>query len=143
MQQNRSIIPMVSKAFSRENACLANLYKVICELDNDNPSTLKVIINNLHRQNTTPAGSTYEMPFVNVMHLARIKIVDFFPHRLDDFVKEVKVKGRSTLIWSFWLAVQDAASTKATLAEGEEPPTLNVHVAGAAAEKLLGLMPAK
>lgn len=83
------------------------------------------------------------MPFVNVTHLARIKVVDFFPHRLEDFAREVNVGGQIKTRWSFWLTVKDAGDRMTKHLEGEEPQMLNLHVTGAAAEKLLDMKPYK
>lgn len=43
------------------------------------------ILHNESHNNTTPDGVEYRLPFQNVRYRSRLRVVDFFPHSLEDF----------------------------------------------------------
>lgn len=82
----------------------------------------------MHNPNRTVDGK--ELPFINVKHLARIAVVDYWPHNLKDFAY---YSNNSRWSWRFWLVVKDA--------EDREGFLHNVEVAGDQAETLLKMRP--
>ncbi|RDW78614.1 telomere-binding alpha subunit central domain protein [Aspergillus mulundensis] len=47
--------------------------------------SLEAIINNPSHNNSAPRGITYRLPFQNLCYLTTVRVVDFYPPRLEDF----------------------------------------------------------
>jgi protection-of-telomeres protein 1 len=52
--------------------------------------SLSDIIHNESHNNTTPEGIEYRLPFQNLRYRSRLRVVDFFPHDLEDFAVPYK-----------------------------------------------------
>lgn len=96
-------------------------------------SSYDEIVENPYRRNITPNGITYELPFINVKHRTHLRVVDYYPHNLQEF-SQLKRKPRSSFTeweWDFWLVVV------AGDLDGEQKRPINLHVCGEDAQVLL------
>ncbi|KAK2759140.1 hypothetical protein FQN54_003239 [Arachnomyces sp. PD_36] len=116
------------------------------------------ILHNESHNNTTPEGVEYRLPFQNVRYRSRLRIVDFFPHKLEDFAVQYK-KDYDYLSdvesdddqdgpsqepdtsmkweWRFCLLVEDGISATSRAEEPKE--RIQLMVARADAEFLLNM----
>jgi hypothetical protein len=47
--------------------------------------SLEAILNNPTHNNTSPDGIKYYLPFQNLLYLSTVRVVDYYPPRLEDF----------------------------------------------------------
>jgi len=71
-----------------------------------------------------------ELPFINVKHLVRVAVVDYWPHRLKEF-SNLSQDGKWQ--WHFFLVVRDV--------QERDGFVHNVEVAGSQAKTLLNMTP--
>ncbi|KAF2486297.1 hypothetical protein BDY17DRAFT_315178 [Neohortaea acidophila] len=106
---------------------------------------------NAMHKNTTPAGREYVLPFINVKYRARVRVVDFEPKRLEDFVHQGQPARReddgedeavmdwessARWEWGFSLQLEDASRTKES--DGDASNRLWVNVRHQDAQYLFG-----
>jgi protection-of-telomeres protein 1 len=117
------------------------------------------ILHNESHNNTTPDGVEYRLPFQNVRYRSRLRVVDFFPHSLEDFAVRYKTDydylsdvetddeeaeleneppGSVKWEWRFCLLVEDGVSTKQN-AKDQPKERMELLVARADAEFLLNM----
>lgn len=114
------------------------------------------ILHNESHNNKTPDGIEYRLPFQNVRYRSRLRVVDFFPHRLEDFAvaykKEIdhlsdaeidneaelvnELSGSVTWEWRFCLLVEDGIPTTQN-SKSEPKERMELMVAKSDAEHLL------
>jgi len=82
----------------------------------------------VHNPNRNIDGK--ELPFVNVKHLVRVAVVDYWPHNLKEFSFVSKNRKWE---WRFFLVVKDM--------EDRDGFLHNIEVAGSEAETLLKMKP--
>jgi len=102
----------------------------------------------------TPSGSTITYPFMNRRFRAKVRCVDFYPPKLEDFTQslddtkyndatgvdlppsslDMDSTPKPRWVWHFWLLVEDASTP-----EGEEPARMKLLIAGEDALYLLQL----
>ncbi|KAJ5488725.1 hypothetical protein N7539_003615 [Penicillium diatomitis] len=102
-------------------------------------------------QNEIPGGIIYQLPFQNVYYQIEVRVVDFFPPRLEDFAVQVPMHsivapGDSThqrgehqrleWEWRFCLLVE---GTEPSGSKDEPRPTMKIYVTGAEADHLLSI----
>ena len=102
--------------------------------------------------NTIPGGITYQLPFQNVCYRPEVRVVDFFPPKLEDFAVQVpmetilagndRVNGtpRMEWEWRFCLLVE---GTEPLMSKNEVRAQMKLFVTGAEAVHLLSLDPTK
>jgi protection of telomeres protein 1 len=110
-------------------------------------STVSAILSAPQRRYAIGAETTIDMPFINARWRARVRVVDFYPNKLEDFSRPVEgltqseMDGREDLDpdskvnnweWAFYLLVEDAKVSK-----GEDPAKLSLLVSNSAAQGLL------
>ncbi|OJD29727.1 telomere-binding alpha subunit central domain-containing protein [Diplodia corticola] len=66
---------------------------VKCERPQDPTTRLTDIENNERRMYRTPNGVDCDLPFVNAMYKARVRVVDFWPDNLEDFSESLDDPG--------------------------------------------------
>lgn len=131
---------------------------VICRNQDVNPSTISSVLS-FPRTSRGPSGEEIQLPFVNQKRRAMVRVVDFYPPRLEDFARPysstlnsqqdpdsdaeggadpVDVDVDSSLPypwqWDFFLLVEDG---KRLTKQGETPPRLWLHVSNPEAQFLL------
>lgn len=102
-------------------------------------STLDDILDSNGRLLVTSDGQSRAAPFNNVKHHARLRVTDFYPHRLRDFAvyEPTSSPSQTPWQWCFWLVLSSADPQ-----EGNEQG-INVLVHGRDAEQLLRLQPSE
>lgn len=103
--------------------------------------------------NSGPEGVEYRLPFQNLRYKASVRVVDFFPPRLEDFAvaynpeyamlsdaesDEDSSMGQQRWEWRFCLLVEDGGPN-ARYKKGENRDRLKLFVAGQDAVFLLGI----
>lgn len=134
---------------------------VRCEAIDVELTSLADILNESQLEQTTVAGNAYKLPFRNCKYKTRVKVIDFFPDKLEDFAiqpkgthrsgsedsdddmssqrsyqSDVSGIGKDRWEWFFFLMVQDSQSSTT---EPETPKTMLLQVTGADAEYLLNM----
>ena len=106
-------------------------------------STLADIVYNPSLQYRTPDGVKIDLPFVNCKYRARVRVVDFYPPDLRDFIhwksdcewnpptKQADYI-RDHWEWAFMLLLEDA-----NLQPGSEPVRLRTVITNKAAQYLI------
>jgi hypothetical protein len=83
------------------------------------------------------------LPFLSAIRRAKVRVIDFFPHKLEEFTNvydgpavpsRTQSGGKKKWVWAFYLRVVDAS---APLAVKEEPKQLTLVVSEDRAEFLL------
>lgn len=98
---------------------------------------------------TTPGGVTYQLPFQNFCYRPVVRVVDFFPPKLEDFAvqvpnKSIQRRGRgwgdrdedSHMIWE-WRFCLLVEGVEPLASKGETRAQMKVFVSGAGGEFLL------
>lgn len=109
-------------------------------------STVSEILYNPALKTKNPKGGEFTLPFVNAKYRTRVRVVDCFPQKLEQFVRELsdpryhtkpmpaerkaRLKGRWE--WHFLLLVEDAE-----IPAGTKPVQLSLTVGNSAAQHLL------
>lgn len=102
--------------------------------------------------NTIPGGITYHLPFQNVCYRPEVRVVDFFPPKLEDFAVQVPMESvlagkdgqppagtpRMEWEWRFCLLVE---GTEPLMSKNDVRAQMKLFVTGAEAVHLLGLDP--
>ncbi|KAF3385062.1 Protection of telomeres protein 1 [Penicillium rolfsii] len=116
------------------------------------PRSIDYILSGESHINTIPGGISYQLPFQNVCYQSQVRVVDFFPPKLEDFAVQVPMKfmfarddghdptGTPSMEWEWRFCL---------LVEGTEPLSSNqvraqmkLFVTGGEAVHLLNLDPA-
>lgn len=116
------------------------------------------ILHNESHNNKPQDGVEYRLPFQNVRYKSRLRVVDFFPHRLEEFAVPYKKEldhlsdeeiddeaelvdnypGPVTWEWRFCLLVEDGIPTSQNF-KGEPKERMELLVAKSDAEFLLNM----
>lgn len=91
------------------------------------------IIDDGGRVLVTSDGSRRIAPFNNVKHHAKLRVKDFYPHRLRDFAMYDPQSNGRAWQWSFWLVLTSADKSD------DPKQSINVLVHGQDADELLQL----
>jgi len=114
--------------------------------------TVGNVLDTPHRAYATPRGQPLQLPFINQNCRVRVRVVDFWPAKLEDFARPVSESALSctqsqsqdyslastappTWEWVFGLLVEDAEAPP----PGQKPAQMNLIVSGKDADFLLKL----
>lgn len=123
---------------------------------------IKDILDNLYLSDKAPSGVERRLPFINMKCRSCIRVIDFYPHKLEDFaqclddpsyndissesdkeelpyIDPLASQGPNSWEWAFYLLVEDAKPPPGT----EEPARMKLLVAAKDADYLLKLDAAK
>ncbi|KAI9761707.1 MAG: hypothetical protein M1835_008135 [Candelina submexicana] len=115
------------------------------------PQPISEVVNSDRRRVKTPGGVEYRLPFHNVCCRASVRVVDYFPRKLEDFAVPCEASHEDELSesqgyeprerstrweWRFYLLVEDGVPTKESDISGDRT-RLKVLVAHHDAEYLL------
>ncbi|OOQ84938.1 hypothetical protein PEBR_28340 [Penicillium brasilianum] len=116
------------------------------------PRSIDYILSGASHINSIPGGITYQLPFQNVCYRTTVRVVDFFPPKLEDFAVQVPMESilagddnhaptstpRMEWEWRFCLLVE---GTEPLRSKNEVRAQMKLFVTGAEAVHLLSLDP--
>lgn len=127
------------------------------------PQPISEILDDDYRRTETSGGIQYCLPFHNVCCRASVRVIDYYPHNLEDFSvrcerftqenlsasgdsafeydREPQEAGREEWEWRFYLLVEDGSSTEENILDEKSKKRLRVLVAHHDAEFLLKIDP--
>lgn len=115
-----------------------SVVRLVASASSMRPSSIYEVVNNPSRSITIPlTGEKQPVPFVNVKHKIRVKVVDFFPHEIKSFAEKRPLEndGAPKWVWNFILRVIPADKLD------PHQEAIDVEVSGDHAVRLLGGMP--
>lgn len=115
------------------------------------PTSIESILSAETHINTTPNGVTYQFPFQNLCYRPIVRVVDFFPPKLEDFAVPVPNKsirrrmhkcndddegGNSHMIWD-WRFCLLVEGRELPVQKDQHPAQMKLYVSGAEGQFLL------
>ncbi|KAL4893457.1 hypothetical protein BDV59DRAFT_177454 [Aspergillus ambiguus] len=104
--------------------------------------TIEDILNNKSHENTSPDGIHYRLPFQNLSYRSTVRVVDFFPPKLEDFAVPVvshnhhrSDERRITWEWRFCLLVESASPSPV----GQPKQRMKLYMDDSSTQYLLNL----